>query len=386
MPGIDVQLPPPPPPGLNYISSIQLSLNSILAITPLGVILVPMIIILFVFTPSKLRRTPIFILNIFACCSGILEATLNAILEVRQMIYPLEPVSHGLLTSVVVFSVGSPVFVDSILLLRILAFYPISITPKRTLAAIFAFPLIVKCARLAVVVVYVVLFVRKTRNAPSVFTAAESIWERNPLILSEWTLQMLDNAYASLFFLYRIWEFRRSRQLEGHQVKSNSFLSYLRSLFLVALGNLVFPVIMNIAAIVLMASDPSYITGSQVLMANNYVAIIGVVFATIWARKQSWNREGRSNHQRRKERLANDSSLTHDTVFNSRSLISTVRFGRNPGIREQDSTFSNANATTVTQLGTTMEEISESGESDERSSKISPQSLVSYQREKGETL
>jgi len=154
------------------------------------------------------------------------------------------------------------------------------------------------------------------------------------------------------------------------------------------IGSIAYPtvrVIMNIATIVLQVSDPSYIIGSQVLMANNYVAIIGVVFATIWARKQSWNRGHSSGRQRRKERPANDSSLTYDTAFNSRSLISTVRFGRNPGIKEQNSTLSNANATVVTQLGTTMEEITESDELDEGSSKISSQGQTLYQKEKGET-
>lgn len=237
-----VQLPPPPPPGLNGIEAIKLSLYSILVVTPLGAVLVPLIITLFVFTPPQSRRNPIFVLNIFACCSGIIEAALNAALQTIQMIFPLRPVSIALLTSVVAFALVSPVFIDSILLLRILAFYPISITPKRTLAAIFAFPLAIKCARFIVVVTYLCIFVQKTRTSSSVFAAAESIWPKNPFILSEWTMQMMDNAYAvlpfpwwarlltcsdtdryaSFFFLYKIWEFRSSRKSEVFVIKSST--------------------------------------------------------------------------------------------------------------------------------------------------------------------
>ena len=62
----------PPTPGLNYIAAIRPSLNLILVLIPLGSMLVPLILTLFFFSPS--RRHPVFILNILVCCIGICEA------------------------------------------------------------------------------------------------------------------------------------------------------------------------------------------------------------------------------------------------------------------------------------------------------------------------
>jgi hypothetical protein len=187
------QFPPPPPPGLNYIAAIRPSLNFILVVTPLGAVLVPLILTLYFFSPPQSRRRPVFILNILACLSGIVQSVLNAILEAKQILYPLEPISKELLTTVIAFPVVSPLFIDSILLFRILAFYPVSITPTYQLVAIFALPAIVKCGRFIAAVTYLHRFTHSSGNLPSVLLAAESTWPRNPYIITEWSLQMIDN-------------------------------------------------------------------------------------------------------------------------------------------------------------------------------------------------
>ena len=188
-----ISFPPPPPEGLNYIAAIRPSLNFILVLTPLGSVLVPLIITLYFFSTPNSRRHPVFILNILACCSGICEAAINAALEVKQIIYPLQPVSPSLLTAVIAFATVSPLFIDSILLFRILAFYPPYRTPKRILIGIFAFPLLVKCGRFTAVVMYLHSFTHSSGRLPSILLAAESTWPKNPYIITEWTLQMLDN-------------------------------------------------------------------------------------------------------------------------------------------------------------------------------------------------
>ncbi|KAF9448445.1 hypothetical protein P691DRAFT_775406 [Macrolepiota fuliginosa MF-IS2] len=338
MSSITASFPPPPPPGLNYIDAIRPSLNFILALTPLGAVLVPLIITLFVFSSPQSRRHPVFILNVLACCSGIVEAATNAALETKQILYPLEPVSKSLLTTVIAFSIVSPLFIDSILLFRILAFYPIGITPTSTLVAIFSFPILVKCGRFVVVVMYLNSFAKGSGNLPNVLLAATSTWPRNPYIMAEWSMQMADNTYASAFFLYKIWEFRRTRE-DVPVIRSKSLLSYLRSLFLIALGNFVFPIIMNIASIVLIARDPSFINGSYILLTNNYVAIIGVVFATIWTRKQNWNNEERSSnrdHRRRKMVVHNESRHAYGPTINATSVLSTLRFGADGSEQETE--------------------------------------------------
>ncbi|KAG7096007.1 hypothetical protein E1B28_006689 [Marasmius oreades] len=285
--GSPLTFPPPPPPGLNYIEAIRPSLNFILVITPLGAALVPLIITLLFFSTPEVRRRPVFILNILACCSGICEAAINAALETKQILYPLQPVSKELLTGVIVFAMVSPVFIDSILLFRLLAFYPLHRTSKRVFFLVLLLPVVVKCGRFTAVVLYLNSFTRGSGQLPSVLLAAASTWPRNPYIMTEWSLQMVDNTYASVFFLYKLYACQKPGTVS---LRSRSLLSTIRTLFLVALGNFIFPIIMNIASIVLIATDPSFVNGSYILLANNYVAILGVVFATIWTRKQSWIR------------------------------------------------------------------------------------------------
>lgn len=188
-----LDLPPPPPAGLNYIAAIRPSLNFILVLTPLGATLVPLVFTLFHFSSPQTRRHPVFILNVLACCSGICEAAINAALETKQILYPLEPVSRGLLTAVIAFAIVSPVFIDSILLFRVIAFYPLKTTPLRLLISILALPAIVKCGRFIAVVLYLNSFTHSSGRLPSVLLAAESTWPRNPYIMTEWSLQMVDN-------------------------------------------------------------------------------------------------------------------------------------------------------------------------------------------------
>lgn len=188
-----LSLPPPPPPGLNYIDAIRPSLNFILVLTPLGAALVPLVITLLFFSTPEVRRRPVFILNILACCSGIVEAALNATLETKQILYPLQPVSEALLTAVIAFAIISPVFIDSILLFRVLAFYPPHRTHKHVLFGVLLLPVVVKSGRFVAVVLYLNSFTRGSGQLSSVLLAAESTWPRNPYIMTEWSLQMIDN-------------------------------------------------------------------------------------------------------------------------------------------------------------------------------------------------
>ena len=206
--GMDASsFPPPPPAGLNYIAAIRPSLNFILVLTPLGAVLVPLILVLFFFSSPRSRRHPVFVFNILACCSGICEAALNAALETKQILYPLEPVSKSLLTSVIAFSIVSPVFIDSILLFRILAFYPLGTTPTSRLLTIFSLPVLVKSERFIAVVLYLNQFTHTGGKLSNVLLAAQSTGHKNPYILTEWSLQMIDDMWVPLIcsFAPLIW-------------------------------------------------------------------------------------------------------------------------------------------------------------------------------------
>ncbi|KAH8114087.1 hypothetical protein DFH11DRAFT_249005 [Phellopilus nigrolimitatus] len=285
----ETNLPLPPPPGLNYIAAIQPSLTYILVMTPLGSMIVPIVILLVFFSTSASRSQPVFYLNVFACLIGVVECILNAALEVKEILHPTEEISQSFFLATIGSVALSPVIVDSILLTRVLAFYPArGYTPMKRIQVLI-FPVFVKCGRLVAVILYLHKFTVESKNLGSVLLVGEVIWFRNPYSLTEWTLQMVDNTYSSLFFLYKLRlfnQFGRSGWVNRHP----TMLSRIRGLFYIALGNFIFPIIFNVAQIVLVTSDHSFINGSYLLMINNYVSIIGVVFATIWTSGSSWNR------------------------------------------------------------------------------------------------
>ena len=62
-----------------------------------------------------------------------------------------------------------------------------------------------------------------------------------------------------------------------------SYGARLRTLFWIALSNFVFPVIFDVAQLILVFRDRNYFEGSSVVIVNSYVSILGVLFSTIWA-------------------------------------------------------------------------------------------------------
>ncbi|EGO03692.1 hypothetical protein SERLA73DRAFT_101939 [Serpula lacrymans var. lacrymans S7.3] len=185
---------PSPPPGLNYIAIIQPSLTYILVLVPLGAALVPLILTLFFFSTPQIRRHPVFILNILACCCGICEASINATLGTKQILYPLEQTSKSLLTAAVAFSVVPPLFIDSILVFRLLAFYPVRTTPTTKLVKILALPVLIKCGRFIALVMFLHSFTSASGNGPNVLLAAGFAWSRERRYpLTEFCLQTLDS-------------------------------------------------------------------------------------------------------------------------------------------------------------------------------------------------
>lgn len=183
-----------PPPGLNYTAAIRPPLTFILIITPLGAVLVPLIITLFCFSTPQARQHPVFILNILACCFGICETALFNLVQIKLILFPLEPISKILLTSAVACTILGPLFTESVLVFRILAFYPYFLTSKRRLAAIFAVPVLVKSGRFIAIGMYLYQFTHNSNNFSSATSAAQSAWPKSGPVIVAWSLQIIDNA------------------------------------------------------------------------------------------------------------------------------------------------------------------------------------------------
>lgn len=195
------EIPPPPPAGMNYIAAIQISLTFIMLVTPLGAILIPIIVMLFVFSTPTSRSQWVFQLNVLACCLGIAEAIINAVLEVRVMLDPLTSQPQSIFTAVTTLAVLSPLLVDSVLLTRVLAFYPAPTSGHLDRLKVIAFPLLVKCGRFITVVLYLNAQSEWTKNLGNVTLVGQATWYRNPYLTTEWTLQVIDNGCVSASFI-----------------------------------------------------------------------------------------------------------------------------------------------------------------------------------------
>ena len=57
----------------------------------------------------------------------------------------------------------------------------------------------------------------------------------------------------------------------------------MRTLFWIALSNFVFPVIFDVALVILAFTDSDFTHGSALISAHTYISILGVLFSTIWA-------------------------------------------------------------------------------------------------------
>ncbi|KAM5530041.1 hypothetical protein V8D89_016286 [Ganoderma adspersum] len=96
----------------------------------------------------------------------------------------------------------------------------------------------------------------------------------------------LVSGYVSSTFLLQIHsgaKFNEKQPAAKGPYSGDSYTARIRTLFWIALSNFIFPVIFDVAQLVLIFRDPNYIEGAYVISVNTYVSILGVLFSTIWA-------------------------------------------------------------------------------------------------------
>ncbi len=173
--------------------SLHHVLTVVLIVAPLGAILLPVIGVLIFFTPTESRRRPVFVLNILACFLGICQAIYFASLNSYVVLHPTNPVSHTTAIAASAILLIPPILVDSILLFRLLAFYPIQLTPRNTLIAVMTPTFLCKAARLACLIAFLVTYPVTRLDGPSYATLPQLVWGRGPWIVALFALQALDN-------------------------------------------------------------------------------------------------------------------------------------------------------------------------------------------------
>ncbi len=185
-------------------ASLRHFLTVILIVAPLGASLLPIVGILIFFTPSESRKRPVFFLNILACLLGICQAVFFTSLTSSVLLHPNNYFSHTTLIIAIGVLLAPPILVDSILLFRLLAFYPIQLTPRNTLIAILTPTSLVKAARLACLIAFLVTYPVSRLDAPGYIAVQGLVWGRGHWIIALFSLQALDNtlrtyhSYASV--------------------------------------------------------------------------------------------------------------------------------------------------------------------------------------------
>ncbi|KAJ7693216.1 hypothetical protein B0H17DRAFT_839329, partial [Mycena rosella] len=279
---------PPPPPGLNYIAALKPSVTLLMIGTVWSSMLIPLLIVLLLFSNPRLRRQPIFILNFIAVLAGIVLGIINIYLEVTAIISPLIPVKASVFIGFVAIILYMPVLMDTILIVRLFAVYPPHMVSWPRRCAIFGPPIIFKLLRVANLMIFIIKWTRLIKDYETPILAGQVLWGSDePWTRIEWFSQVFDNFYASVLFILRLQQGRYVNENTALFLNLNldvlaSHGSRLRSLFFIALGNFVFPCLLSLIQLIFLFRGRQFLDGTYVFLTNCYVEIIGVLLATIW--------------------------------------------------------------------------------------------------------
>ncbi|KAI6032517.1 hypothetical protein EDC04DRAFT_2898114 [Pisolithus marmoratus] len=267
-----------------FIDQIRPCFDYILAGTACSASLFTLLIVLLGFSTKESRRRLVFQLNVLAICVALTLGILTGLTSGKAIVDPFNQVSKSVYITAIVFALYPPLLYDSILLTRLFALYPIASTPSLTLVKIFAFPFCIKCARVVVLSLWLNDYIKSGLNTQSLVQNQVASWYRNPNITAEWTMQMVDNSYSVSFFLYNLHVRTSSIRRVG------GISERIRQIFYISVANFVFPLLFNIAQIILITTDRSPYTGALLLLINNFVTVIGVLCATLWFSGSEWVR------------------------------------------------------------------------------------------------
>ena len=181
-----------------FAESIRSPLTFILISSTLASLLIPTLVILFALSNRDTRRLLIFKLNVVICFIGLLEAAFIVTLEWKTIFSANGAVRPSLAVAAFTIILTTPLFVDSVLLIRILAFYPRPQTKWTTRLVVLAVPLTAKVARCIMLILWLRQFYAKdVEMGDSISNGLSTSWFRNMYLGTEWTLQIVDNTCVS---------------------------------------------------------------------------------------------------------------------------------------------------------------------------------------------
>ncbi|KAF8548013.1 hypothetical protein OG21DRAFT_816128, partial [Imleria badia] len=274
--------PPPVPPALDPNAIIHPSLNSIMIGHTFLTLLLPLLIALFYFSTPQSRRRPIFILNVIAIILAFTAGAIIDALAIHAILSPQDPWPPSVNLAIGTIGAFQSILVDLILLVRLISVHPLSRLGLTRFALLTTLPILLKAARVVNLIIFIKVLTDASRGPLGPENVAV-VWATKPYLKIEWSAQMVDNAYASLAFLWTI----RDRG-NGQGVTSNihpnrvTFSQRMRTLSRIALSNFIIPSLFSIAQLVVVYRNVSVPTVNDIILVNAMLAVFGVVFATLW--------------------------------------------------------------------------------------------------------
>jgi hypothetical protein len=252
-----------------------------------------MLIALVFFSTEESRRRWLFNLNALALVFGILQGILLSALYAHNILSPLSTNLVHFDLAVNILFLFAPLFVESILIFRLVAVFPSRVNGLRTVLLVVSFPIIVRIGR----VINMSIAIAKAVQAASQ-GIADQWFAVLPYARAEWILALVDTSYVSIVFLYRL-KGRRPKTTRGSIFRGSEMTSRLHGLFYIAISNFVLPCVLGFVQVILVftvpvqgSSEEQRITWffecSYIMITYNYLTIIGVVFATVWSTGSTW--------------------------------------------------------------------------------------------------
>lgn len=176
-----------------------------------------------------------------------------------------------------------PLFVDCIILLRLMALFPRRTTPPFTWFLVLCIPVIVKVIRCANITFFVVSEIKRINSFPknSFVDLASALFNMAPSVKIEWIIQVFDDLFSSAPFLWRLYK-------NGLFISGSSFAAKIKAAFWISTYSFVFPVLLSVAQIVSYMASKDYVLAMNIEQVNIHFTIIGLVFATVWAAERDW--------------------------------------------------------------------------------------------------
>ncbi|PIL26412.1 hypothetical protein GSI_12169 [Ganoderma sinense ZZ0214-1] len=272
------------PPNLDPASLLRDEVTWLVLMTTYTAFLVPIAVVLLFFSTPQLRRRPVFILNVCTLALGVAQGIVSISTCVNSLLFNLSATPKTSLASIFLF-MCAPFCVQGILILRVLAAYPPKTLSSTRAFTIYGPIVLFKLARGANIGYWIFHLHQVIKDSGglstnTVFTVSQAAWTF-PNTKAEWFLQLFDDMY----------DFQPSLSHSSSSTLTNitpagsspnSYVQRLKTLFWTAVFNFVFPVIFNIALLVLLFRDHDFVHGSYLLYTNNYVQIIGVLLATVF--------------------------------------------------------------------------------------------------------